>query len=140
MPKAKTDATPTVVAVTPTKAPKPSARQAAKPAGPKATAVKAPAKKAAKPKSLIPVAPPIAVPEPAKTKHKLVRDSFTMPGADFDLIHALKDRALNFKRPAKKSELLRAGLHALSALTDAKLRAALDGLAPLKAGRPKKGD
>ncbi|RZI86658.1 MAG: hypothetical protein EOP38_00855 [Rubrivivax sp.] len=69
-----------------------------------------------------------------------MRDSFTMPQADFDLVQALKDRALNFKRPAKKSELLRAGLQALSALSDAKLKTALDALAPLKAGRPKKSD
>jgi hypothetical protein len=143
MPKVKADTKPegsaTVVAVTPapTKVP---AKKAAKQAIPKAPPVKAPAKKAARPKSLIPVAPPVAVAEPAKAKQKLVRDSFTMPSADFGLIHALKERALNFKRPAKKSELLRAGLHALSALTDAKLKTALDSLAPLKAGRPKKGD
>jgi len=155
MPKVKTDAkpegTPTVVAVTPAPTPTPSAnakppaakKASGKKAPPaKAPAVKVPAKKAAKRKSLIPVAPPVAVvvAEPAKAKQKLVRDSFTMPNADFGLIHALKERALNFKRPAKKSELLRAGLHALSALTDAKLKAALDSLAPLKAGRPKKGD
>ncbi|KQU87050.1 hypothetical protein ASC78_05780 [Variovorax sp. Root318D1] len=74
----------------------------------------------------------------AKTKGKLVRDSFTMPQQDFGLIAVLKDRALGFKRPAKKSELLRAGLHALQQLTDTQLRGALDSLAPLKAGRPKK--
>jgi hypothetical protein len=76
-----------------------------------------------------------AVPKP---KAKLVRDSFTMPRADFDLIDGLKERALAFKRPAKKSELLRAGLHALIALEDDRLHAALDALVPLKAGRPKK--
>jgi hypothetical protein len=75
---------------------------------------------------------------PAKPKAKLVRDSFTMPKVDFDLVDVLKERALGFKRPAKKSELLRAGLHALSALNDAALRAALEALAPLKPGRPKK--
>lgn len=74
----------------------------------------------------------------AKKKPKLVRDSFTMPRADFDLIAQLKDRALGFKQAAKKSELLRAGLHALSAMPDAKLKATLAGLTPLKAGRPKK--
>lgn len=79
-----------------------------------------------------------AVRDAAKTKAKLVRDSFTMPQEDFGLIAVLKDRALGFKRPAKKSELLRAGLHALQQLTDAQLRGALDSLVPLKAGRPKK--
>ena len=76
----------------------------------------------------------------AKKKPKLVRDSFTMPRADFDLIAQLKDRALGFKQAAKKSELLRAGLHALSAMPDAKLKATLSGLTALKAGRPKKND
>jgi hypothetical protein len=107
---------------------------------PKASTVKAPAKKVVKAKPPAPAAAPAVSAEPAKAKQKLVRDSFTMPNVDFDLIQSLKDRALNFKRPAKKSELLRAGLQALSALTDAKLKSALDSLAPLKAGRPKKGD
>ncbi len=71
-------------------------------------------------------------------KEKLVRDSFTMPRADLQLIKQLQARAIAFHRPAKKSELLRAGLHALAALTDEHLRASLDGLTPLKPGRPKK--
>jgi hypothetical protein len=78
--------------------------------------------------------------KPPKLKARLVRDSFTIPQADFDLIGQLKTRALGFQRPAKKSELLRAGLHALVALDDAALRQALDALVPLKAGRPKKTD
>jgi hypothetical protein len=81
-----------------------------------------------------------AADKPRKAKAKLVRDSFTMPQADFDLIATLKQRALVFQRPAKKSELLRAGLHALLALGDLELRAALDDLTPLKPGRPKKVD
>lgn len=75
---------------------------------------------------------------PAKKKAKLVRDSFTMPKADFDLIDRLKERALGFKQSPKKSELLRAGLHALDALSDARLKAVLGNLTALKAGRPKK--
>ena len=81
-----------------------------------------------------------AADKPRKAKAKLVRDSFTMPQADFDLIATLKQRALVFQRPAKKSELLRAGLHALLALGDLELRAALDDLTALKPGRPKKTD
>ena len=69
---------------------------------------------------------------------KLVRDSFTMPAGDFALVAVLKGRALQMQRPAKKSELLRAGLHALSALSPQALAKALDALAPVKAGRPKK--
>lgn len=75
--------------------------------------------------------------EAPKPRIKPVRDSFTMPREDFDLIAQLKTRALNFKRPTKKSELLRAGLQVLSALPDTQLHAALNALRPLKAGRPK---
>lgn len=70
---------------------------------------------------------------------KLVRDSFTMPDFDFALIDQLKARAMTAKRHAKKSELLRAGLQALAALSPAQLAQALERLAPVKTGRPKKG-
>ena len=108
-----------------------------KPAAKKVAAAKLPkpAKPGKKPKPAVAEQPAIA--EVAKLRVKLVRDSFTMPREDFDLIAQLKARALDFKRPAKKSELLRAGLQVLAALPDAKLHAALDALRPLKAGRPK---
>jgi hypothetical protein len=83
---------------------------------------------------------PAAPAKPPKLKAKLVRDSFTMPQSDFALIAVLKERAIGFKRPTKKSELLRAGLQALAGLNDASLQAALNALAPLKPGRPKKAD
>ena len=80
---------------------------------------------------------PVAAPAQPLKKDKLIRDSFTLPREDFELIATLKDRALDFKRPTKKSELLRAGLQVLASLDQAKLRAALEALRPLKAGRPK---
>jgi hypothetical protein len=79
-----------------------------------------------------------AAAQPPRSKQKPVRDSFTMPESDFALVGHLKERTLGFKRPVKKSELLRAGLHALAVLSDAELRKRLDALVPLKAGRPKK--
>lgn len=92
-------------------------------------------------KEVKPKAPPVAVAKIEKApKLKLVRDSFTMPRSDIDLIDTLKNRAIDFKRPAKKSELLRAGLHALAAMSDAQLKGALDQLLPLRPGRPKKGE
>jgi hypothetical protein len=75
----------------------------------------------------------------AKSRPVLVRDSFTMPEADFALIAKLKSTALGGRRAAKKSELLRAGLHLLAALDAAALVTALDGLQAVKTGRPKKG-
>jgi hypothetical protein len=93
-------------------------------------------------KAAAPAPAPVAVvvtPEPRhKAKDKLVRDSFTMPRSDFELIALLKERALTFKRPTKKSELLRAGLQALAALNQKQLQTALDRLPLLKSGRPKK--
>lgn len=86
-------------------------------------------------------APAAAPPKPEikhKPKEKLVRDSFTMPRSDFELIALLKERALTFKRPTKKSELLRAGLQALAALNQKQLQTSLDHLPLLKSGRPKK--
>ena len=74
-----------------------------------------------------------------KLRARLVRDSFTMPEQDFALIAMLKARTLAVRREAKKSELLRAGLHALMALDSGALIAALGRLQPLKVGRPKKG-
>lgn len=82
--------------------------------------------------------PAPASPKAERGKDKLVRDSFTMPRADFALIEQLKGRALAFQRPAKKSELLRAGLQALAALSDKALKARLDALPQLKTGRPRK--
>lgn len=73
-----------------------------------------------------------------KRRKTLVRDSFTMPKTDFDLIDLLKRRALQGGRAAKKSELLRAGLHVLTALDDNKLLMALERLEPIKIGRPPK--
>lgn len=116
-------------------------KRAAAPAR-KAPAAKAPTRKAAPSKVKAKPAPAKVAAatqaKPAGKKHKLVRDSFTMPQPDFDLIGALKKRALAAGHAAKKSELLRAGLHALTKLEDAALRAALDALVKLKAGRPRK--
>lgn len=74
----------------------------------------------------------------SKQDRKPVRDSFTMPAADFALIARLKARTLEARRETKKSELLRAGLHVLEGLDVAALINALNGLTPIKVGRPSK--
>jgi hypothetical protein len=103
---------------------------------------KAPAAKkavAAKKAAAAPVVLPLAVTEARhKAKEKLVRDSFTMPRSDFELIALLKERALTFKRPTKKSELLRAGLQALAEMNQKQLQTTLDSLPLLKSAHPKK--
>jgi hypothetical protein len=113
---------------------KPAEKPAEKPIA-KASAAEKPSRRAKPAASPAPSAP---AKKPAAAGSKLVRDSFTMPQADFQLVAVLKARALDFKRPTKKSELLRAGLQALNRLDHTALQAALDALTPLKTGRPKK--
>jgi hypothetical protein len=72
-----------------------------------------------------------------KTKQKLVRDSFTIPKNEYAVLEGLKGRATHLRRPTKKSELLRAGVAALHAMSDSAFLAALDGIPSLKTGRPK---
>lgn len=69
-------------------------------------------------------------------KARLVRDSFTIPKDEYAAIEALKIRAMAQGLAIKKSELLRAGLMALTGLSDAKLKAALVAVPTLKTGRP----
>ena len=73
----------------------------------------------------------------SKAKQKLVRDSFTIPKTEYAVLEGLKDRAANLKRPTKKSELLRAGVLALQAMTDKAFLSVLNGVPSLKTGRPK---
>jgi hypothetical protein len=72
-------------------------------------------------------------------KPKLVRDSFTIPKNEYALLDALKLRAARLGQPAKKSEVLRAGVLALTALSDEALLASLAAVPRVKTGRPAKG-
>jgi len=103
----------------------------------KAPVKAAPAPKPApKPKAVAkkPTAKPAKPKKPAKVK--VIRDSFTMPEADFAIIDRIKLRAIEWKQPVKKSEVLRAALYALGALPDAQVKKLLSGLTPVKKGRP----
>lgn len=148
-------ATPSAADKVPAKAPvkpvaKPAAKSAAKPASKKAAAkpakpaAKAPAK-AVKP-AVKPVAKPAAKPAVKATvakvakekKIKMVRDSFTMPKPEFAVLDTLKIRAAKMGYPVKKTELLRAGIKVLAALSDATFLAAVRAVPNLKTGRPAK--
>lgn len=141
-----------------TKAPRPASakttatatnnKPAALPVASKPTAVK-PAPK--KPVTAAKTANARAIPKPAtisnivvateKTrteKVKMERDSFTMPKEEYAQIAALKKRLETLGKPAKKSELLRAGLKLLSSLSDTELQASLSAIPTIKTGRPKK--
>jgi hypothetical protein len=69
-------------------------------------------------------------------KPKLVRDSFTIPKAEFAAIETLKTRAIGLGVSVKKSELLRAGLMVLQGLNEAAYKSALAAVPALKTGRP----
>jgi len=67
---------------------------------------------------------------------KVVRDSFTMPLADYALIGALKRRCIGLGVAMKKSELLRAGLAVLDGLPDENLSRVVTAVESVKPGRP----
>jgi len=131
----------------PTAAKKSAPAKSAKPAAKsKATATKTaqkrPAAKAAPVKAApLKAAPPAKAPKAAvekPKKPKLVRDSFTMPEAEYAVFAQLKKACVAAGFEIKKSELLRIGVALISKLDAKKLQAAQKALAPLKAGRPKK--
>ena len=99
-----------------------------------------PSKAAKRPATKVRTPPKPALPAPvpeAKVKHKLVRDSFTIPKNEYATLSELKQRAIHLAHPVKKSELLRAGVRALSGMSDEALLAALRAVPSLKTGRPK---
>jgi hypothetical protein len=131
---------------------KPTAKAATKPvakAVSKTQAKAVPAKPTAKPLAKVatkqvakPVAKSVSKPEPVKTakpkKPKMVRDSFTFPKAEYAVLDVLKLRAAKLGSPAKKTELLRAGIKVIAAMQDAAFVAALKAVPSLKTGRPAK--
>ena len=109
---------------------------AGKPLSPTPLAKKAGAKAGAK----APLSKVLTAAKPDKAakpkKPKLVRDSFTIPKAEYLVLEGLKQRAAQLTRPAKKSEVLRAGIKALAALSDAAFLMALEQVPAIKTGRP----
>ena len=71
-------------------------------------------------------------------KAKMERDSFTMPKDEYAQIALMKARLLGLGQPAKKSELLRAGVKLLAAMSDATLKSTLAAIPVIKTGRPNK--
>lgn len=94
--------------------------------------------KAATPQAVKPVVKVLAEKVSKQKKPKLVRDSFTIPKPEYSVLDDLKQRSAKIGNPAKKSELLRAGIKALAAMTDAAFKAALGAVPTIKTGRPAK--
>jgi len=107
------------------------------------TKAKAPAAKKAispalpvKKQALTPVSATSSEKTAKAKKPKLVRDSFTIPRAEYVVLDELKQRAAGLTQPVKKSELLRAGIKALAAMQDAAFLTALASVPAIKTGRP----
>lgn len=86
------------------------------------------------------IEPGLSTPAAESRRQKRVRDRFSMPREDYKLIDALKERSAGLERPAKKSELLRAGLHALNQASCEELLALLDALTPTRKKRDRSAD
>jgi hypothetical protein len=130
----------------------PAARKSTKPAATLPARSSKPAHSASMPAVKRPLTPALPVTKPAASaavhvildkpakakKPKLVRDSFTIPKLEYVVLDELKQRAWQLNSQAKKSELLRAGIKALAAMSDAALLAALQAVPAIKTGRPTK--
>lgn len=115
-------------------------KAAAKKPAVKSPAAKKPVVKKVAAKAPVKAAPakPVKAVKPAKVKKpKLVRDSFTIPKDEYVVIDGLKTRAGKLGQAVKKSELLRAGVKALAAMSDIQFKAALSNVPTIKTGRPK---
>ena len=118
-------------------------KPAAKKSAVKRPTAKNPVRKTTASKSPVKTAPakpskPVKVDKPTKVKKpKLVRDSFTIPKDEYVVIDSLKVRAGKLGQAVKKSELLRAGVKALAAMSDIQFKAALSNVPTIKTGRPK---
>ena len=83
--------------------------------------------------------------EPASTAHvvqespkkeRVIRDSFTLPSGDYELIAAVRQRCLKSAININKSEVIRAGLHALMEMPEEALAELVNNLEKVKPGRP----
>jgi len=104
---------------------------------PKATA-KAPAKVA--PKAMIAPTANLTEGKLLKAKKpKLVRDSFTIPKLEYLKLEELKHhRGVKLGALVKKSELIRAGIMALAAMSDSNFLKTTKAVPAIKTGRPAK--
>jgi hypothetical protein len=69
-------------------------------------------------------------------KERVIRDSFTLPSRDYELIAAIRQRCLSSALNVTKSEVIRAGLHALLEMPEEELVRIVNNLEKVKTGRP----
>ncbi|MFC5474221.1 hypothetical protein [Paraherbaspirillum soli] len=122
-------------ALKPISKPAPKAKPASAPASPAKSVVAKPVLPAPKPALSIKPQPEQKV---KIKKEKLVRDSFTMPADEYQVLGEVKKTFLKAGLAVKKSELLRVGVALIRKLDLDDLKLAVASLPPVKAGRPKK--
>lgn len=94
------------------------------------------------PSSSSPVNPPLPSPpvvpdiKEQPKKERVIRDSFTLPSRDYELIAAIRQRCLGSAVNVTKSEVIRAGLHALIEMPEEDLLRLVGTLEKVKTGRP----
>jgi hypothetical protein len=76
--------------------------------------------------------------EVKEKKIKMVRDSISIPKVEFLVLGEMKTRAGKLGVEVKKTELIRAGIKVLTALTDTAFVAAIRAVPNIKTGRPTK--
>jgi hypothetical protein len=113
----------------------PAARKPVSPARAKRTA---PARKRAHPTPLVEAKTGASAPADKPRKIKVLRDTFRIPANEYETLAALKERAAKAGHPARKSEVLRAGVKALAAMGELAFLAALGAVPPIKPARAAK--
>ncbi|MGD8592874.1 MAG: hypothetical protein PVF82_08585 [Gammaproteobacteria bacterium] len=77
-------------------------------------------------------------PDSGTDNPKLIRDTFSMPDSDYQLIAELLERSPAMAARSTKSEIVRAGLKVLHNMDDDDLSQVLTQVRRLKTGRPAK--
>lgn len=67
---------------------------------------------------------------------KVIRDTFTLPEKDYQLIDLIRERALKSSLVLSKSEVIRVGLLALKDMSQGGLIDVVKSLTKVKSGRP----
>lgn len=120
----------------------PASKSVAKPVAKKTAPVKAVKPAVKKPvlnKTIKPALKTVKAVKADKVKKpKLVRDSFTMPQSEYDVLAQVKKTCITAGVEIKKSELLRIGVALLKNMDAKKIGEAKATLPALKAGRPSK--
>ena len=77
-----------------------------------------------------------AAARPLVAAGRVVRDSFSMPEAEYQTVAAVQKRMIKKERVVSKSEVMRAAFAVLNRLSDKELLEIFDSLPKVRPGRP----